>query len=299
MLHGHSHYGAGNVCLKGSEDMAVLERLFTPEEVSLIKKQGYAHATRRWSVGALTGRSVYIYGCGLIGREVYAKMAGRGITVSGFVDRRGQGLVDGLPVLGLEALRTAPLPPLVIIAGRYARDMAAACRSAGIEGIFPRQLPGPEMITHASYPLTPAEVDADDAWLRLYDLLADAVSRQTLKDILLYRLTLLPEFLEKYGKHIEDQYFPEDLARHIDYSHFVDAGAYTGNTWLAWKQYCTASGLNDTVYYGIEAFPEQYRELARTVSGKAVHLFHNVISDRSHTLVYCACGGGPFLNGSW
>lgn len=65
-------------------------------------------------------------------------------------------------------------------------------------------------------------------WADLFDALADDASRQTLTDVLRYRLTANTEFMRNYTVRTEEQYFEPflDLRSEV----FVDAGGFDGDT---------------------------------------------------------------------
>jgi FkbM family methyltransferase len=65
-------------------------------------------------------------------------------------------------------------------------------------------------------------------WSELYGLMADEYSKKILLDVLKFRLTANPEFMNEYLVRLKDQYF-EDF---MDYKNevFVDAGGFDGDT---------------------------------------------------------------------
>jgi FkbM family methyltransferase len=67
-----------------------------------------------------------------------------------------------------------------------------------------------------------------DAWLSLYEEMADEISRQTLLDTLRFRLTADPRYMRDYQVRIDEQYFEPfmNYSREV----FVDAGGYDGDT---------------------------------------------------------------------
>lgn len=67
-----------------------------------------------------------------------------------------------------------------------------------------------------------------DSWQALYEALADETSRETLLDVLRFRLTADPAYMRAYRVRLAEQYF-EDF---MDFHHevFVDAGGYDGDT---------------------------------------------------------------------
>jgi FkbM family methyltransferase len=67
-----------------------------------------------------------------------------------------------------------------------------------------------------------------DAWLALYEDMADETSQQTLLDTLRFRLTADPRYMRDYRVRIDEQYFEPfmNYSREV----FVDAGGYDGDT---------------------------------------------------------------------
>lgn len=67
-----------------------------------------------------------------------------------------------------------------------------------------------------------------DDWTAMFQSLADETSRRTFLDILRYRLSADPGYMEEYAVRIRDQYF-EDFMRYEGET-FIDAGGYDGDT---------------------------------------------------------------------
>ena len=65
-------------------------------------------------------------------------------------------------------------------------------------------------------------------WIALYSELADEASRQTLFDVLRYRLTADPDVMLGYRVRLAEQYFEDFLQ--LGPERFVDAGAFDGDT---------------------------------------------------------------------
>jgi FkbM family methyltransferase len=65
-------------------------------------------------------------------------------------------------------------------------------------------------------------------WSEVYERLSDELSKKTFEDILLFRLTCNPGFMNNYSVRLKDQY----LEYFMEYSHevMVDAGAFDGDT---------------------------------------------------------------------
>lgn len=67
-----------------------------------------------------------------------------------------------------------------------------------------------------------------DAWTQIYNSLSDSESRQTFMDVVRFRLSCNPAYMENYSIRVQDQYF-EDFMKFSD-EVFVDAGGFDGDT---------------------------------------------------------------------
>lgn len=67
-----------------------------------------------------------------------------------------------------------------------------------------------------------------DAWAQLYNSLSDDESRRTFADVIRFRLSCDPHYMEDYTVRIQDQYF-EDFMK-FSGEVFVDAGGFDGDT---------------------------------------------------------------------
>lgn len=71
-------------------------------------------------------------------------------------------------------------------------------------------------------------------WFKLYGLMSDEVSRNTLLDVLRYRMTCNPEYMSAYSVRFHQQYFEEFM--NFKSEIFVDIGGYNGDTT---EEFCT------------------------------------------------------------
>jgi len=71
-------------------------------------------------------------------------------------------------------------------------------------------------------------VESLESWKKLYSSMSDTVSRSTLEDILLYRLSGSVSYMRHFSNREKDQYFESFIPR-LKYN-FVDAGSYDGYT---------------------------------------------------------------------
>ena len=65
-------------------------------------------------------------------------------------------------------------------------------------------------------------------WSGLYESMADEESRQTLLDVMRYRVTANPKYMQGYQVRLNDQYFEAFLD--LESEVFVDAGGFDGDT---------------------------------------------------------------------
>ncbi len=170
-------------------------------------------------------------------------MIGRNAEALGLIGRlRLDGIVDdfappGSVWNGLAAVGVAQLPPgaAVINCSTSISPVAVEQRlaDAGITSVVSIQ-----QLVHASagaiaQPAFVREQREDwhrfaSDWADLFDTMADAASRQTLLDVLRYRLTANVDFMRGYAVRTQEQYFEPflDLRSEV----FVDAGGFDGDT---------------------------------------------------------------------
>jgi FkbM family methyltransferase len=74
-------------------------------------------------------------------------------------------------------------------------------------------------------------------WEKLYELMSDQDSRQTLLDTVRYRLTANEQYMQSYHVRLKEQYFEDFLDLHEEV--FVDAGGFDGDTT---EEFCRRCG---------------------------------------------------------
>ena len=103
-------------------------------------------------------------------------------------------------------------------------SQVSAYFGADLMAIFPNDLPPYDFVRCSR-----DSVSSNGAlWERLYDSLFDEQSRETLEDILAYRLSGDPRVLGDYSYRPTEQYFESFLQ--LDKEVFVDGGAFDGET---------------------------------------------------------------------
>ncbi len=172
--------------------------------------------------------------CFVVGRnEDTAALAGR-LRLAGLVDDFAK---PGAQWNGLPATPIAALPAdAVVINGSTSISPVAVdrrLREAGVPAVVSLHdllaaaqgaLPAPAFVAEQQADWRHASAE----WSDLFDSLEDETSRQTLLDVLRYRLTADIRFMAGYRVRIEEQYFEPFLA--LKGETFVDAGGFDGDT---------------------------------------------------------------------
>lgn len=250
-------------------------------------------------------RSIVLYGAGATGRTVAKLLAGEGMAVRAALDRRasaGQTL-DGVPVLAPASheARTLLADPETVVAitvfnragdtAEIRRTLeAAGCRRAltfyALHELYPNELGWRFWIA----PRATFTASADRvAWLR--ELLRDERSRATLDALAAQRRSFSLDF--PAPEPLSEQYVAPDLpalASPRIYSHFVDCGAYDGDTLTRMSQRFPAGALASC----FEPDPANFVRLAervRTGLGPQVMLWPCGVWD-STTQLHFSSGEG-------
>lgn len=198
---------------------------------------------------ARSRKGVAIFGSGYQGGLLHHRLASAGVQVNYFVDNDAakQGsMAHGLKIVGPDALGSDP-PGLVIVGARGAVPQIKA------------QL-AEERLTAMSCESF-AVVEAFDRFAQVRDLLADDKSRLVYDSVLKAMLT---DDDRHYADVFEDnQYFALPQFATPAGDHFVDAGAFVGDTIerLLW-----ASGGNVEKIYAFEPGPVQAKAMRRRLA---------------------------------
>jgi FkbM family methyltransferase len=256
--------------------------LFSPSEADDLRKRELPRATVKATLADLQG--AILFGAGRISRALLPRVKQQGIKPAWFVDNNsalwGQKL-DGIEIRSATSLSEAG-DRLVLIMTTYAMQMANACHNAcvkrwswftDIEEVFGAC----SITTSAEHVLSNTDID------RLSSILEGSEkSIAVLKHALMFCVTGNPVDLPLYSP---GQYFAEDLVPGHFYRHFVDCGAYDGDTlreWIPRKANLFSSG--NFKYHAFEPDPDNYSMLSKYVANLGTELQKNVI------LHYCAVG---------
>ncbi len=230
--------------------------------ISATMSRGHSNSIRIDPVSLLSAKDAddaILFGAGGGGRFMLSYLKQARVSVRCFTDNNPElwgKVVDGVPVLPPEdALRDAS--GLVILCSAYAiKKLARQCESFGCSRVVPYfQLSGhPFPFPNYSYEARVAIVtdpDVEQAMLLWADEDSLSVYQQTLK----FYGSLNVHDLPAFGG---EEYFQGDLFCLAQYRHFVDGGAFTGDTL---KRLLDVTKGDVDSYVGFEPDQENFHQL--------------------------------------
>jgi FkbM family methyltransferase len=129
-----------------------------------------------------------------------------------------------------------------------------------------------------------------------YSILADQRSREIFIEVIKYWLTFQLDLLKYYDPAM---YFAKDLAERIDYGHFIDAGAFTGDTLVSWiKFFQPQNRISPYSYTAFEPSTANFEELNDYVKTlpeavqKNIFLEKCALGEKDEKLLLVSAGGG-------
>lgn len=273
--------------------------LFSSSEADDLRKRELPQATVKATLYDLQG--AILFGAGRFSRALLPSLQQHGIEPAWFVDNNSA--LWGRKLEGIEIRSAASLSDagdrLVIIMTTHIMQMANTCRDAkvkrwawftDIEEVFGAC----SIATSAENVLSNNEID------RLSSILEGSEkSLAILKSALMVRVTGNPVDLPVCSP---GQYFAEDLVPDHFYRHFVDCGAYDGDTlreWVARKADFFSDG--NFKYHAFEPDPDNYSLLSRYVADlradvqNKISLYQYAVGDSSGHVSMVQGGAGTQL----
>jgi FkbM family methyltransferase len=233
-----------------------LSAIFPPAELARLRERALRPFRATVDEAEVRARGLIQFGLGHHGRGILKLLRQAGLTPLWLVDNDPalQGTsIDGLPVQGAESLGRAG-ESLVLLAGRHAPSMAADCERYGnANWILPAAM-ADFFYTTGELGATFEELDSIPEVETAYGLLRDEESRLVYKDFIKFHTTFEPDLFSRFDP---DPYFSRRLRAEIDYSCFIDAGAYDGDTLKHWlREGCRG------FYYAFEPQPVEFERLS-------------------------------------
>lgn len=225
--------------------------------------------------------------CFVVGRNEQAAAVAGLIRLDGVVDDFA---AAGSTWMDLPAVSTARLPSDAVVINCSTSispvDVERRIRTAGIASVVSIH----ELIRAADGAIEQPKFVRDQRedwrafeaeWQALFASLADAPSRQTLLDVLRYRLTADTRFMSDYAVRIQDQYFEPflDLRSEV----FVDAGGFDGDTTEEFCRRCPD-------YRRVHLFEPSQRNMraakSRLEGQRDIVFWPDALSDRPGTMTF-------------
>lgn len=208
-----------------------------------------------------------LFGAGRFAKSVLENWLARGIRPAYCVDsnpRLWDSTLLGVPIVSPQVLFAQKPAPLVIVAAMITGGIEAELAARGLPCLFAERdgyvgfLPGSKLL------------DVADSLHRVWDLLADAQSRQVLLAACKARLFQSVQF-EMIGSPFlhqmtsAPQYFVPDILNFADNETWVDCGAYDGDFLVSSHAFMLEAGLKVPQIHAFEADTVNMARLARTV----------------------------------
>ena len=192
-------------------------------------------------LSSLKNQVTFVYGAGNTGRDVYNILKENDYQVSGFIDgQRFNTVVENAKVYHLEDIKNRfnDYKNDNVIVAIFNRDVdigkiIAQLKSIGFNNVFTfiEFFQYFEEALQERFWLSNSQllIDEQEKIQQVYSLLVDEESRKVFESLVKFRISCdYNELREPLG--LEQQYFPEDIDYWTEQAHFIDAGAYDGDT---------------------------------------------------------------------
>jgi FkbM family methyltransferase len=216
----------------------------------------------------LLNNGVVIYGAGLFGGTVARGLLSQGITPDWFVDTNpsvvAKGKLENIVIRGVDSLKDIR-SHFVILASSYINEMIAECNNHNVKNYILSYSISNIIPILGDYGFSEDLMQYSDELNLVYSFLKDDMSKKVFRDFLNFHLTF---DLSVFAIFEPKMYFPSDLTDKIDYSFFVDAGAFVGDTLKPWLDFFKPErGGREYSYHAFEPIPRQFDELSSYVNG--------------------------------
>ena len=224
----------------------------------------------------------------LIGKNTESLAALQWLPFAGLIDDTAQPHTqwNGLPVLPMRDVSqhawvlncTSSIAPVNVQRALYSAGLHNTLHLGDL-------LPHPECPA-TLHPAFMTEQRTDYAqhpaeWDALYHRLADEESRNTLLDVLRFRLTAHPMYMQQYNVRLREQYFEEFL--HLNQDVFVDAGGFDGDTT---EEFCKRAPHYRKVFLFEPAAANMAAAKRRLANHRHIEFIEQGLSDQAATLSF-------------
>lgn len=268
------------VLVRASADLATLARLPEFSHVAgLLRAEQQLQwlAKRKAELVERLSAGIYIFGAYKVGGYIAVQAAKAGIEIIGFLDndlKKKGTVLDGIKVFHPSDVDLRQYP-VVVGSGRYSNQILAQLAPAGAFALNMSEFlyatgsaHGPEKLFSNVVHQPLQEVYR---YLSIFLQFADERSRVVFNGLIGMRTTLSIASAVDTKSAFEDEYFEKEFVTREAASHFVDAGAYTGDTLASLERHF---GQVKQAYLFEPELPPYYEALKRFSDRKEVLVFN-------------------------
>jgi len=228
-------------------------------DLNQLREQRVLSRFLRVSRSDIVHDGVILYGYGPYGKYIEAELLACGIQLSWIIDR--DVMLHGSSETGVDIRPVSSLSEAgghyILFGNTHVLTLVAECSRYGIEKwILPAALRSWCPLT-CEIGICNDDKQYTEEIIAAHHLLADNKSRDVLMAFVRYHHTFFNDF-----STLNDpiMYFPDDLRGRIDYSFFIDAGAYQGDTLQDWiREFNPAN--KKSKYYAFEPDASSFAKL--------------------------------------
>lgn len=213
------------------------------------------------------GETIYIFGAHKVGAITARRCLRQGLQVKGFIDNdaRKQGTkLDGIPIEALADIAPGN-EPIVVASGRYGNEICAQVKAAGRSRVMNMHellfaLHMPHQAESDSREFSSAVFRRPHRFVSALLQLHDERSRVVFDGLIQMRTTLDTTVADRIKSNFNDEYLDGAYIEARDMRHYVDAGAYTGDTL---DRFEVRFGKTERAYLFEPELPAYYSSLER------------------------------------
>jgi FkbM family methyltransferase len=246
-------------------------------------KQTYVNLTK----DDIIRDGIIIFGAGMHGKLLLDELLAHNIVPNWIIDKNKDLInqkINEIYVRSLNSLAEID-NQFVLLASSYINSMIDDCINNNIKKwILPAALKKIFSVNGQFGDYKKIKKNFNDL-IFVHSILEDQLSKEIFKNFIKFHLTFQLNLIDYYDPNI---YFPNNLVEQINYSHFVDAGAYIGDTLESWvHRYKPQDKKNPYSYFAIEPCTEQYNKLLIFVKSLPSTIQKHIFTEK------CALGSKP------
>jgi FkbM family methyltransferase len=251
---------------------------------------------------ALLSAGVIVYGGGGWGQVILSEIMSHGVRPAWIIDANPN--VIGKTIAGVKVQSPSSLNEtqgkFVMLCSTHIKEMVNMCKKHNVtKWITPSAIRDWCPIPGEFGICSDGERFLDELTAS-YGLMADEKSRDVFRAFVRWHHIYDNDFTSLYDANL---YFPADLRDRIDYSFFIDVGAYTGDTLNDWIK-MFKPGKKKCCYFAFEPHPVSYEALKKNISMMPDTVQHNIeavniaLGDKEGFIALGGLGAGSFVHDS-